>query len=154
MLPRSRGFRKSHMQRLSDSLSRRSFLCVVGCALISCRSAEEAQVSAIPVNLGPASAFPEGAKPLEMYRVQIYRAGHDFRAVSMVCTHMTCLLTPTAAGFDCPCHGSKFSDSGKCLSGPARQDLACYELSFSPTWDLLLHLDRKVPPDSVYRAFG
>lgn len=47
------------------------------------------------------------------------------------CTHRRCLVHYNAAKkrLDCGCHGSKFSLSGKVLSGPARKNLPAY-----PSW--------------------
>lgn len=42
------------------------------------------------------------------------------------CPHMGCALVfnPWENTWECPCHGSRFSQQGKLLSGPAQQDLA------------------------------
>lgn len=48
-----------------------------------------------------------------------------FRALSMVCTHLGCLFkwVPTNTRFECPCHGSKFTNKGNYISGPAPRNL-------------------------------
>jgi ubiquinol-cytochrome c reductase iron-sulfur subunit len=51
---------------------------------------------------------------------------HDPRwlVISGVCTHLGCLTEPQADGrFFCPCHASRFDESGRVLSGPAPKNL-------------------------------
>ena len=33
-------------------------------------------------------------------------------AISLICTHLGCIVARTAQGFSCPCHGSKFDEAG------------------------------------------
>jgi Rieske Fe-S protein len=44
-------------------------------------------------------------------------------AVSIVCTHLGCIVKPAASGFECPCHGSRFGPTGDVLRGPAPKAL-------------------------------
>jgi len=48
-----------------------------------------------------------------------------FRALSMVCTHLGCLFkwVGTNDRFECPCHGSKFTNKGNYIEGPAPRSL-------------------------------
>ncbi len=48
-----------------------------------------------------------------------------FRALSQVCTHLGCLFkwVDTNHRFECPCHGSKFQNSGTYIEGPAPRSL-------------------------------
>lgn len=41
------------------------------------------------------------------------------------CPHMGCnlIFNEVEKTFDCPCHGSRFDLSGKCISGPANEDI-------------------------------
>lgn len=41
------------------------------------------------------------------------------------CPHMGCALKWNSAehSWDCPCHGSRFDESGKCLNNPANGDM-------------------------------
>ena len=47
------------------------------------------------------------------------------RALSPQCTHMKCTVAwnQTEQSWDCPCHGARYSLTGKVLTGPADKDL-------------------------------
>lgn len=49
-------------------------------------------------------------------------------AVSAICTHKGCgvVYKPDDRCFQCPCHGSKFAESGKVSKGQAKTDLTSY----------------------------
>lgn len=50
---------------------------------------------------------------------------NQLHAVSAVCTHMKCLVHWNNAEqtWDCPCHGSRFTQTGQVIEGPAKYDL-------------------------------
>ncbi|MCI0607018.1 Rieske 2Fe-2S domain-containing protein [bacterium] len=55
--------------------------------------------------------------------VGLFKAETGVYAVSIVCTHLGCIVKSSASGFDCPCHGSRFSQDGSVLRGPAPKAL-------------------------------
>lgn len=55
--------------------------------------------------------------------VALFREAGTVYAISMVCTHLGCIVKPSATGFDCPCHGSKFAPDGTVVRGPAPKSL-------------------------------
>jgi len=55
--------------------------------------------------------------------VALFRKGEGVFAISTVCTHLGCIVKPTATGFDCPCHGSRFAPDGSVIRGPAPRPL-------------------------------
>lgn len=81
------------------------------------------------------SELAEGWNPFSLLRLLICRQDQregqiELWALSLVCTHQTCLLKPVQMdhSFLCPCHGSRFDSSGNCLNGPAELPLPWYEL--------------------------
>jgi len=55
-----------------------------------------------------------------------------FTALTSTCTHQTC----TISGFDgtayvCPCHGSRFTTSGRVVNGPAPTSLRTFNTAFA-----------------------
>jgi Rieske Fe-S protein len=56
----------------------------------------------------------------------VYRDNSSaFYAFSAICPHLGCVLqwNQDERSFDCPCHGSRFSCTGKLMNGPAMTDL-------------------------------
>ena len=51
-------------------------------------------------------------------------------AIKPVCTHLGCMLSWNVFDktWDCPCHGSRFTYDGKCISNPAIKDLEKIDL--------------------------
>jgi cytochrome b6-f complex iron-sulfur subunit len=100
-----------------------------GCTLPP-RSFRAAEGPAVEI---PLAAFPELERPggvvkvlTARHRAVLVRAeeGGGFRAFSAVCTHQGCLVSPSAAGFRCPCHGSTYDREGRNTGGPAQRPLA------------------------------
>jgi len=50
-------------------------------------------------------------------------------AISLTCTHQGCTVHKAEDGkFKCPCHGAVFAADGKVLKGPAKRDLAKFQV--------------------------
>ncbi len=68
----------------------------------------------LPESLALGEAFiPPGRS------VALFRDSEGIYAISTVCTHLGCIVKATPHGFDCPCHGSRFTLDGSVLRGPA-----------------------------------
>jgi cytochrome b6-f complex iron-sulfur subunit len=63
--------------------------------------------------------------------VALFRDGEGIYAISTICTHLGCLVKPSAEGFECPCHGSRFAGNGSVLKGPAPRPLSWVKVSGS-----------------------
>jgi cytochrome b6-f complex iron-sulfur subunit len=87
---------------------------------------------------------------LKEHNVYVYRDHEGFKAVSAICTHLGCILEKSLDGFQCPCHGSCYSDEGAVLSGPAPRDLAWYRISRDPQNRIVINPGKIVPPGEKF----
>ncbi|MGN6598845.1 MAG: ubiquinol-cytochrome c reductase iron-sulfur subunit, partial [Actinomycetes bacterium] len=78
-----------------------------------------AKVSDIPVGGALAATSPEGKDILLTQPT----AG-TIKGLSAKCTHAGCTVVPAGKELDCPCHGSRFTLTGKNIAGPAPSPLA------------------------------
>jgi Rieske Fe-S protein len=124
-------------------------LAVVGCAgKLPPAQAVKPEGGEVTVTLAdaPQLAEPGGVLNLDVEGVKkpvlVVRDGDGYRALLLKCTHMGC--TPgwnaTERSLDCPCHGSRFRDTGEVIKGPAKAPLTVYAvasdgatLKFRPT---------------------
>ncbi|MGB9696222.1 MAG: ubiquinol-cytochrome c reductase iron-sulfur subunit [Ignavibacteria bacterium] len=54
-----------------------------------------------------------------------------FVALNITCTHKKCDVEFDGTKFECPCHGSEFSKTGKVLNGPAKKNLISYRTEYN-----------------------
>ncbi len=69
-------------------------------------------------------------------------------AINATCTHLGCLVKQSATGFDCPCHGSRYTASGVVTNGPATQPLTYSALSLNSDGKVVLDLSQTVDGSS------
>ncbi len=80
----------------------------------------------LPETLAPGEPFvPPGRS------VALFRDAEGVYAISTVCTHLGCIVKPSAEGFECPCHGSRFAPDGEVRKGPAPRPLPWLKVSLS-----------------------
>lgn len=61
--------------------------------------------------------------------VALYRDAEGVHAVSLICTHLGCIVKTSGEGFECPCHGSQFTAAGEVTKGPAPRALAWHKVT-------------------------
>jgi Rieske Fe-S protein len=63
----------------------------------------------------------------------VARTAQDtFTALTSTCTHDTCTITGfESSSYVCPCHGSRFTTTGRVLNGPASSPLRAFATEFS-----------------------
>ena len=71
-------------------------------------------------------------------------------AISLVCTHLGCIVSKASQGFSCPCHGSKYDESGSVIKGPAPRALDWFEISQLPSGKLIVNAGKTVPVGMKY----
>lgn len=80
----------------------------------------------LPETLAPGEPFiPPGRA------VAVFRDPEGIYAISTVCTHLGCIVKPSAEGFQCPCHGSRFAPDGEVRKGPAPKPLPWLKVTLS-----------------------
>lgn len=105
------------------------------------------------VRLGKPSQFPPGTiATLAEHKIHLVATDRGVAAMSLVCTHLGCIVKPTETGFDCPCHGSKFDSQGKVLGGPAPRGLRWLAVSQAPDGTLLADRAKEVDAEETYKA--
>lgn len=100
--------------------------------------------------------LPESLPPGQPYlppgrSVAVFRDEEGVYAISLVCTHLGCLVRNTADGFECPCHGSKFGPDGDVAKGPAPKALPWHKVSTSGGL-LVVDEGATVPPGTKVKA--
>ena len=105
------------------------------------------------LRLGNPSTFPPGTVTvLPEHKVCVFGTEDGIGVMSLVCTHLGCIVKKLQTGFDCPCHGSKFGPQGELLGGPAPSSLPWWAVSQAPDGTILVDLSKEIPPGETYRA--
>jgi len=100
----------------------------------------------LPESLAPGIPYmPPGRS------VALYRDAGGVYAVSTVCTHLGCIVKTSAEGFECPCHGSRFTADGSVLKGPAPRALPWLKVSGSGG-SYVVDEEKVVPPGTKVTA--
>jgi cytochrome b6-f complex iron-sulfur subunit len=91
--------------------------------------------------------YPEGVNYVSEKRIFVVREQNRVRVVSGVCTHLGCTVQwiEERNHWECPCHGSIFSNKGEATKGPARNPLPWYDVSITPEGALVVNENQIVP---------
>jgi cytochrome b6-f complex iron-sulfur subunit len=93
--------------------------------------------------LGPATDYAPGSRTvLPEVPALLIHTENDFKALSLVCTHLGCTVKSQPDGFVCPCHGSRFDLQGKVKRGPASKPLSSLRVESTPDGKLKLFTNR------------
>ncbi|MGB2908408.1 MAG: Rieske 2Fe-2S domain-containing protein [Candidatus Aminicenantaceae bacterium] len=153
------------MEHPEGGLTRRRFLgkAALGCAAGAGGLAGIAALrSIIPALTRTKKVFSVGHLPdfpvntftlLPEHKVFILRDHEGVRAVSAVCTHLGCVLKRVEDEFRCPCHGSRFANSGEVMSGPAPSALPWFKLDLAPDGQIRVHTNQRTTPQDRLRLF-
>jgi Rieske Fe-S protein len=83
--------------------------------------------------------------------VAVFKDADGVYAVSLVCTHLGCIVKNTAEGFECPCHGSRFAADGEVTKGPAPAALPWRKITGSGS-EYMVDEDVTVPAGTKVNA--
>jgi len=84
------------------------------------------------INIGDYPELGSVGGQVQIGKVYITRTGESqFLALSMICTHKKCEVEATGSGFECPCHGSTYSSTGKVTNGPATKNLRSFKTTYN-----------------------
>jgi cytochrome b6-f complex iron-sulfur subunit len=133
-------------------VSRRSFLSwlakgsLAGSALLGLGmlgrfiSFQSEQSAASQYDLGLATDYPIGSRtPFTAAQAIIIHNSQGYRAISLVCPHLGCIVNVTGDGFACPCHGSRFLPDGSLRYGPASRPLPALRVELDAQGHLILY---------------
>jgi cytochrome b6-f complex iron-sulfur subunit len=86
-------------------------------------------------------------------KVYVVHAAAGFFAMSAVCTHLGCLTQyeKENSRIFCPCHGSRFDESGNVTDGPAPAPLPRLELALE-SGVLVVDVSKKVAADAILKV--
>jgi len=101
--------------------------------------------------IGKIENFPIGTtRKIDDKNVFIFSDDNGLFAISAVCTHLGCIVSPSEFGFQCPCHGSRYDQNGNVIGGPAPRPLEWYEINQEVDGTLFIDAGKAVPQGTKY----
>jgi cytochrome b6-f complex iron-sulfur subunit len=90
-------------------------------------------------DLGSADQYPPGSVTvIDPAEAVLIHSATEFKALSLVCPHLGCIIEKVPSGFACPCHGSRFSMDGALQKGPANRPLRSLQVYTDQQGHLIL----------------
>jgi len=120
-------------------------LATVGMARLPFPAVIAGEAGAVKVGR-PDDLAPGPGRWIASARAFVFRDDAGVYAISGICTHLGCIVSQTLAGFDCPCHGSRFDSQGEVTRGPAPSALPWLEVGLAPDGQLVIDTQTNVPP--------
>ncbi len=97
--------------------------------------------------IGSKEDFPPGtSRYFAAEQTYVFADEEGIYAMSATCTHLGCVVVREQERFTCPCHGSRYDERGKVLTGPAPKSLDWYEVRTQPSGRLVVDRGRSVKP--------
>jgi cytochrome b6-f complex iron-sulfur subunit len=93
-----------------------------------------------------------GARIIAGRNVHIITQAGGIAAVSLICTHLGCIVKTTETGYACPCHGSIFAQDGEVVGGPAPRGLQWLEVSLAADGSLVVDANMEVSAGTYYQV--
>ena len=158
------------MQHEAEELSRRQFFVKMGATSVLLAAGGTALFAyeflspnvlyepSPVVNAGKPDRYPLGSVTIDVNSgIYIIHSDEGYFSLSAVCTHLGCMTAwkPELNMIACPCHGSKFEETGKKIEGPAPTPLPWKRVWLNDDGDLLVDRSTDVPPlarDSFVRV--
>ena len=104
-------------------------------SLLGCAAGAESDPATRDTKI-PLSQVPEGVRVRVTHRnqpVEILRTAGGITARSLVCSHFGCTVAwkERENVYLCPCHGGRYTASGRVISGPPNAPLTEFEVSIA-----------------------
>jgi len=131
-----------------------AFFCALGATLLCMLRLVRPSVMperSTRYKIGSPGRFPPGtvrAFPEDQFVV--FSDDEGLHAISLICTHLGCVVHWEDTGFACPCHGSKFDAVGKVTGGPAPKALPWLKIDQLPNGRLSVDTSAHVPPGTKF----
>ena len=130
--------------------SRRCFLSVVGGAALAGAGVTACSSAGVgPASIGDLPAGNVSDLPLDTLRavgsspVAIGRDDQGVYAMTLTCSHEGCNMASDGSvsfnGVYCSCHGSRFTNNGSVVSGPAPDPLQHFAVELDSAGELTIH---------------
>lgn len=102
--------------------------------------------------IGKPTELPTGSeKVIAELNLRVISTSEGIAAMSLVCTHLGCIVQQNSDGFACPCHGSKFDQDGNVKGGPAPRALRWVHVSQAADGELIVDTATEVQPGQFYQ---